>query len=302
MDFAGIETQAVANVLGQIGPESKRVYLSAAKCLSLWLERYGASRLADLDRAGAIAFRDYLASEYRPATAKQYLVVARLLTEETLRGVRQTPFAGVRGFSAIDASPHFALTPEDARRLLAVPDQSTRIGMRNYALLLLLLRTGIRRAECSGLDIGDMAEQSEGILLTIRHAKGNRVDAVKLPADVHAVIWRYLAACERARLPHDTPLFCTFEKGDHPASGRLDGQSIEDVVRAHGRAIGFAAPRPEVTPHCLRVTFNHLARLGGASQEQRQRALRHAAPATTQRYDRYTSRLDDTAVDFIHIL
>jgi integrase/recombinase XerD len=64
------------------------------------------------------------------------------------------------------------LTAEEAELVLAVPDTRTSIGVRDRAILELLYSTGIRRAECTSLQLTDI-ELGRGVLL-VREGKGGR--------------------------------------------------------------------------------------------------------------------------------
>jgi integrase/recombinase XerD len=81
------------------------------------------------------------------------------------------------------------LEPAQLRRLLASCDRRTRTGRRDYAILLLLSRLGLRAGEVAGLGLGDI-DWRRGEL-TIR-GKGNRVERLPLPADVGAAIAAFL--------------------------------------------------------------------------------------------------------------
>ncbi len=84
-----------------------------------------------------------------------WAVTRCLLDEAVQRGLlAKNPTEGVRGFKAgDDESPHRALKREEAKLLLDAIDRHTTIGKRDYALIMLLLRTGIRRAEVVALSI-----------------------------------------------------------------------------------------------------------------------------------------------------
>jgi integrase/recombinase XerD len=77
----------------------------------------------------------------------------------------------------------------ELRRLLASCDRRTRAGRRDYAVMLLLSRLGLRAGEVAGLGLDDI-DWRRGEL-TIR-GKGNRAERLPLPADVGAAIAAYL--------------------------------------------------------------------------------------------------------------
>jgi integrase len=86
----------------------------------------------------------------------------------------QNPAEGIRGFKAGDDEiPHRALKREEAKLLLDAIDRRTTLGKRNYALIMLLIGTGIRRAEAVALTIGDLVMEQGYHVAPIRHGRGN---------------------------------------------------------------------------------------------------------------------------------
>jgi len=134
------------NVTEQLAPTSQKTYIIDAKHFAQWMADQDLS-LFSLGRDELIAYRRYLAERYAQSTASRMWAVTRQLLDEALqRGLlTYNPAEGIRGFKAgDDESPHRTLKREEAKALLDAIDRSTAIGKRDYALLMLLLRTGIR--------------------------------------------------------------------------------------------------------------------------------------------------------------
>ncbi len=286
------------NVIGQVDTSSKRIYTVSARAFNDWLLEHGYTLLT-VDRSGMIAYHNFLAETYRTATAARMWSVARNLLQESLALHLRAddPAFKLKGFSVDDESPHIALSKEQVRELLAAIDTATLKGLRDYALLMLLIRTGIRRAECAALNIGDLGRDQGHIVLTIERGKGKKRRKVKLPVDVFRALEAYITATGRAITSLDDPLFIGFDRGQHPTTERISPRTIERTVIACGQLIGIE----HLTPHDLRTTFNTLAKKGGATLEQRQHTMGHTRPETTQRYDRDKDNLDDSAVDYIKL-
>jgi integrase/recombinase XerD len=81
------------------------------------------------------------------------------------------------------------LEPGQLRRLLASCDRRTPTGRRDYAVLLLLSRLGLRAGEVARLGLGDIDWRHGEIAIV---GKGNRAERLRLPADVGAAIAAYL--------------------------------------------------------------------------------------------------------------
>jgi integrase len=77
----------------------------------------------------------------------------------------------------------------DARALLGSCDRRRLLGRRDYALIILLLRLGLRRGEAAGLTLDDIDWRAGELLV---RGKGGRKDRLPLPADVGEAITAYL--------------------------------------------------------------------------------------------------------------
>jgi integrase/recombinase XerD len=190
-----------------------------------------------------------------------WAVARRLLDEAVQRGLLpKNPAEGIRGFKAgDDESPHRALKRDEAKALLDAIDRSTALGKRDYALLMLLLRTGIRRAEAVALAIGDLVMAQGYHVAIIRRGKGNKRGLAKLPVEVRQTIDDYLEATGRAGAAPEAPLFVSFRKGDHPQERPLHPNQVERIVKQRAQAVGMA-----ISPHGMRGSFITLAFEGGA--------------------------------------
>jgi site-specific recombinase XerD len=81
------------------------------------------------------------------------------------------------------------LSPEEVDQVLATPDRSTTRGRRDYAILLLLARLGLRASEVVTLEVGDRHWRTAEIVV---RGKGSRVDHLPLLADVGRAVATYL--------------------------------------------------------------------------------------------------------------
>ena len=198
---------------------------------------------------------------------------------------------GGKGFSLDNESPHISLDKDQAKHLLAAIDTSASVGKRDYALISLLLRTGIRRAECVALNISDFTQEQGHTVATVRHGKGDKRRKVKIPVDVYRSLDSYLHSRTLSSL--DEPLFTGIGRWK---GQRISEKFIEHTVAEYGRKIGI-----ELTPHDLRASFITLAIEGGATLLQAQYAAGHSDPRTTERYHIRKLNLDDNAVDYIKL-
>lgn len=177
--------------------------------------------------------------------------------------------------SAASASPlPEAIGPGQASLLLLEScAQGTAAGLRDYAVLVLLARLGLRVSEVAAMELGDIDWRAGQ--LTVR-GKGSRLDQLPLPADAGQAI----AAWLRGGRP-GCPCRHVFTTLLAPL-GPLTRKAVSAIVKRAGRRAGLAA----VTAHRLR----HGAATGllraGASLPEVGQVLRHASMLNTARYAR----------------
>lgn len=292
-----LQTTLQGLVSGQLSANTRRAYQQDAAQFMEWLKQRHLT-LENLSQADMVQYRRYLSDTFAPSSAARKLVVARRLLEEAVeRGlVAHNPAQRVKGIETEQETTHTALSKTQARQLIEAIDTSTRQGKRDYALLLLLLKTGIRRSECAALRLGDLQEEQGHAIAVLRQTKGNKRRKVKLAVEVHRAIQDYLIATSRTELAEDVPLFVQFRKGDHPQAEGVSSHLIQRVVEKYTEQAGLDL---KLTPHGLRATFVTLALEGGAKLQQVQYAVGHADPRTTERYQKRKLNLDDAATDYV---
>ena len=292
------------DIAGQLAPNSRRAYVADTTHFVTWLERQGFG-ITDVTRSILINYRRHLADDpqdtgkpYSRNTAARMLASARRICQEAHeRGLlADDPTRNVRGFkSGRQETTHRALLPAEARALLNGISRNDAKGKRDYALLLLLLKTGMRRSEVAALTIGDVRAEQGHHTATIQHGKGDVRRVVKIAGEVRRALDEYLDAAGRAAAPAAAPLFVQFRKGDHPTERPLAGDAVAEIVKAYATAANLEG----LSPHGLRASFVTLALEGGAKLQQVQYAAGHADPRTTERYQKRKLNLDDAATDYV---
>ena len=169
------------------------------------------------------------------------------------------------------ARPVRAVTGQQMAALLACCDRYSAIGRRDYAIMLLLTRLGLRASEVAGITLAGI-DWRQGVLRV--RGKGNILAELPLPADVGEAMADYL---RRGRVRCDSPHL--FVRTKAPFT-RLAGTGITAVVQRACRRAGL----PEVGPHRLRHAVAAQLRREGASLSEIAQLLRHQDERTTQRY------------------
>jgi integrase/recombinase XerD len=173
-------------------PGTARCYLDAIRPFVASRLRGGELDLAGLTAADVTGFVLAACPGRAQGTAKLIVTTLRsLLIFLHIEGVIATPLAAavpsVAGWRL--AGRPRALEPEQLRRLLASCDRRRHLGRRDYAILLLLSRLGLRAGEVAALGLDDIDWRDGEITIV---GKGNRSERLPLPADVGAAIVAYL--------------------------------------------------------------------------------------------------------------
>ena len=165
--------------------------------------------------------------------------------------------------------------PADAvRQLLASINQRTPMGSRNYAILLLLARLGLRASEVVRLEIEDI--NWNGGYVNVQ-GKGGQRSALPLPTDVGAAIAAYL---QQGR-PRSSSRR-VFLRAKAPIRGFLDQQAVGSLVRNTLAHAGIKAPTKGA--HQFRHALATEMLSHGASLTEIGEVLRHHSPQTTMIY------------------
>lgn len=167
------------------------------------------------------------------------------------------------------------LTKEQAQRLLQLPDVETIKGLRDRAILAVLLGCGLRREECATLSVAHIQQRDGRWVIVDLVGKRSKTRSVPMPSWCKMAIDQYATA---AGIKSGV-LFRSVRRGDHLQDDGMTAQAVFDVVKQYAAQIGA-----DVRPHDLRRTFAKLAHVGEAPIEQIQLSLGHSSIQTTERY------------------
>jgi site-specific recombinase XerD len=185
------------------------------------------------------------------------------------------------------------LTVAQAELLISAPDTAKLKGMRDRALLAVLVGCGLRRSEVSALSFAHIQQRDGRWAIVDLHGKGNRLRTVPMPSWTRTAIDQWVAAAALTTGRVFRPM-----NNRHEIVGELLlPQNIMETVSKYGRQIGV----PKLAPHDLRRTFAKLAHKGRAALEQIQLSLGHASILTTERYLGVRQDLHDAPCDHLGI-
>lgn len=166
------------------------------------------------------------------------------------------------------------ITAAEETALLRACDRRRSTGRRDYAVILLILRLGLRANEVATLRLDDMDWRAGQLTV---HGKGNRVDQLPLPVDVGEAIAAYLC---RGR-PRSATAREVFLRVQPPPVG-LSRVGISSLVAAAARRAGLGVVRPRRLRHTAATDMLR----SGASLPEVGQVLRHRSLGTTAIYAR----------------
>ena len=168
------------------------------------------------------------------------------------------------------------LTLRQSQALLSAPDIATVKGLRDRAILAVLLGCGLRRSEVAALTFSHVQQRDGRWCIVDMRGKHGRIRTVPMPPWVKVAI----DAGTSATGVVDGHVFRPVNRGDRVAGDRLGEKVVWQMLREYAEAAGV----PGIAPHDARRTCAKLCRAAGGELEQIQMLLGHASVQTTERY------------------
>lgn len=264
---------------------TRRAYLRATGEFLDWCEGAGMRSLADIQPLHVATWIEAQGRGLSAPTVKQHLAAIRHLFDWLVTGqiLPLNPAASVRGPShVVKVGKTPVLDAGEARRLLDSIDPGTPAGLRDRALIGLMLYGFARVGAALGMRVGDVYTQHRRLWVRLREKGGK---AHTLPC--HHALEEYLAAyLEGTGLIDDPgrPLFPGIQRG----TGRLGHVPLAQanahaMVRRRLRAAGIETPGG---CHSFRGTGITAYLKNGGTLEKAAAMANHASTRTTQLYDR----------------
>jgi len=264
---------------GLNSPHSKTMYALAIDDFIAW---YQAQGKPGLTRRAVNAYKSHLQSstDYAPSTINQRLSAIRKLAREAhynefISAEQYNSIKEVKGIPARGVRTGNWLTLDQAQRLINAPDLTRLKGLRDRAILAVLIGGGLRRSEAAKLQVDDIQQREGRWAIVDMTGKGNRVRTVPIPN------WAKVAIDEWTQAANITEgfIFRPINKGERITGESLTSQAVQNIVKEYAEICGY-----ELAAHDLRRTFAKLARKANAPIDQIQLTLGHASVQTTERY------------------
>jgi len=269
-----------------IKPKSKETYRRALRQFFIYLETEGVTKPT---RETLIAYKAYLINKQLSAyTVSAYIIAVRKMFQWTESEHLYTNIASqIKGQKKPKGFKKDALSVKQAQKLLIGIETDTLSGARDYALVNLLVRTGLRTIEATRADIEDIRQQGEQAVLYIQgKGRDSKDDIVVLTDETLEPIRAYISMRGQG-VKDSSPLFISHS--DRNYGQRLTTRSVSRIVKEKLQASGLDDKR--LTAHSLRHTAVTFSLIGGASIQEAQTLARHSDINTTLIYAHNLDRI-----------
>lgn len=217
----------------------------------------------------------------------------KLATEAEDNGLIESRIANgiraVRGVPSRGKRTGNWLTVSEAQMWLECPDIKTLKGLRDRAILSVLIGCGLRRAEVAILSFSHIQQRESRWAIVDIVGKRDKMRTVPMPSWAKSAVdkWTYSANLE------DGFIFRRVNKGDNLMGESVTEQAIYNVVVHYAEKL----KKQGIAPHDLRRTFAKLAHKGGSPIDQIQLSLGHDSIQTTEKYLGVEQDLTDAPCD-----
>ncbi len=276
-------------------PNTRRAYKNDVRNFVRFVAIEHAQDFRIVTRAHVLRWRKDLESRaLSPATIRRklsalsdlfdYLCERNAITHNPVKGVKRPKEGANEGRTP-------AITDSQARQLLDAPSRETLKGIRDRAILAVLLYHALRRAELCAIRVRDYAPR-RGITTFRIHGKGGKIRYVPVKPSAILLLEEYLDAAGH-RGDAEGSLFRPVKRNDGKKDQPLSGDAIyANVVMKYAKQLGISAEG--FGPHALRATATTNALEHGADIAKVQKWLGHSSISTTQLYDKRQSRLEES--------
>lgn len=272
-------TEVVGYYVAQedVKESSKKLYARTLRLFFEWVANEG-KQVAQLTKADIVEYKNALFENgLSSLSVASYLTSLRKFYEwAESEKLYPNIVKGVKTPRRTQAFKKQHLTEEKSAELLT---HFQSLSLRDYAIVNLILRTGLRTIEVVRADVGDITFKANRRILKV-HGKGHdeKDDFVVLTDKAYQPIADYLKTRKKAKASE--PLFTS--DSNRNTGERLTTRTISGLCKNGLKAVGLDGR--EFTAHSLRHTTAVMILKNGGELTEAQAVLRHTSPATTQIY------------------
>lgn len=281
-------------------PNTRRAYARAANEFLTWCADVGVTNLAAVAPLHVSTWIELQMERLAAPSVKQRLAAIRHLFDWLVVGqvVRHNPAASVRGPSHTSRTGKTpVLDPSEARQLLDSIDVSTPSGLRDRALIGLMVFSFARIGAALAMNVEDVYTQNRRMWVRLRE-KGGKQHAMPCHHSLEGYIHDYLV---HTGIKNDAkgPLFRTISRGTGQLSTAVLAQAnAHAMVRRRALATGL---KTLIGNHTFRATGITAYLKNGGTLENAAAMANHASTRTTQLYDRRRDEISLAEVERVYL-
>ncbi len=279
-------------------PNTRRAYYRAVRQFCGWCD----SRQIELTQLNPVLVAAYvhdLEQSVSAPTVKQHLAAIRMLFDYLVTGhiLTVNPAAAVKGPKyVIKTGRTPVLTAAETRQLLDSIDITTLTGLRDRALIGIMVFSFARVSAVVGMNVGDYFQKSKRWWFRL-HEKGGKYHEVPAHHKAEEYIDEYLAIAGITD-EKKAPLFRSANRRRMLTDRRLDRREVWGMIKRRAKQAGL----PEnICCHTFRATGITTYLENGGTVERAQQIAAHESPRTTKLYDRTQDDISLEEIERIRI-
>jgi len=262
---------------------TRAAYIRAVQRFCVWAEQHKI-QLSQVEPVLVAAYLEDLQRHYSDLSVKQHLAAIRMLFDYLVTGgiLSVSPAASVKGPRVVIRKGKTPiLSAGEARLLLDSIDPTTIVGLRDRALIALMVHTFARVGATLKMLVEDVRLSDRRYWVRL-HEKGGRHHEMPLHHNAERYLLEYMDA---ARL-HDEPTTPLFRTIDRRRNLTVNPMHRNDTLRMIKRRAVAAGVSPHICSHTFRATGITEYMRNGGTLEKAQHMAAHASSQTTQMYNR----------------
>ena len=281
-------------------PHTRRAYSRAVADFLTWCDGHGVPSIAAVQPLHVATWIEVQTRHLSAPTVKQHLAAIRHLFDWLVTGqvIPVNPAASVRGPAHVTRTGKTpALEPAEARALIDSIDITTPVGLRDRALIGLMVYSFARIGAALGMKVEDVFTQNRRLWVRLRE-KGGKAHAMPCHHNLEIYLAAYL---EQPGIGDDPkgPLFRTIGRG----TGQLTHTALPqaNAYAMVGRRAAAAGIGTRLGNHSFRATGITAYLKNGGTLEKAAQMANHASTRTTQLYDRRREEMSLDEVERIGV-
>lgn len=280
-------------------PNTRKAYTWAVAEFATWCERHGLLSLQAIEPVHIATYIETLQRRLAAPSVKQHLAATRMLFDWLVVGqvLPSNPASSVRGpkYSTKKGKTP-VLMAEEARMLIEAIDVSTIVGLRDRALIGLMVYTFARIGAALAMQVEDVSIQGRRTWVRL-HEKGGKLHAMPCHHNLDEYLHAYIKTAQLTE--GKDPLFRTMQGRTGQLSGKPMTQA--DAYRMIRRRATDVGLRTKIGNHSFRATGITEYLRNGGKLEIAQQMAHHESARTTGLYDRRTDQVSLDEVERIVI-